>query len=118
MSYLWIRRVLLTVEKTLKMEMEPSFDMWSLGILFYKMATGKNYFNPDVKDAFDIATLLRNASVEQKGRGSLDLYKHEEMKNVKNEDLKHLISWCLEFDPEARPTIDQVLEHPFFISSP
>jgi serine/threonine protein kinase len=37
---------------------------------------------------------------------------------VKDEDLKHLISWCLEFEPDRRPTIDQVMEHAFFSTPP
>ena len=99
------------------MEMEHSFDIWSLGMLFYEMATGQAYFDTTAKDGLAIATKLKNAAVDQtdkEGQGSLDLNKHGDIDQVVDADLKDLIAWCLEIDPAARPNVNEVLHHPFF----
>jgi serine/threonine protein kinase len=96
-------------------KMEKSFDIWSTGILFYKLATGKAYFNKDKKDSFQIAMALKNAAMEQGGQGSLDLNKHGDIDEIVDaEELKDLIQSCLRIDPAERPTIGEVLQHPFF----
>ena len=34
---------------------------------------------------------------------------------TKREDARHLITWCLQSDPERRPTMEQVLAHRFLL---
>ena len=98
-------------------KMEKSFDIWSTGILFYKLATGKAYFNKEIKDGIEIAMALKNAAVQQGQEGSLDLNKHGNIDEIIDADLKDLISSCLKIDPAQRPTIGEVLAHPFFSKS-
>jgi len=96
-------------------KMEKSFDIWSTGILFYKLATGKAYFDKDKKDSIEIAMALKNMAAQQGGQGSLDLNKHGDIDQIVDApELKHLIEACLKMDPAERPTIGQVLQHPYF----
>ncbi|KAL7568095.1 hypothetical protein ACA910_020809 [Epithemia clementina (nom. ined.)] len=119
-----------------QMEMKQSFDIWSLGMLFYKMATGWSYFNTNVDDGLAIVLELKHqqaavrAAAEQAEqsqsprmtttRMTLDLKKHVVMdieeKNVVDPDMRDLIASCLEMDPNHQPTIQQVLDHPFFFT--
>jgi serine/threonine protein kinase len=84
------------------MEMEQNFDVWSLGMLLYELATGTHYFEDKQDCKVQIATTLKNI---------------EEV-NLDNEhidsQLKDLIQQCLTIEPEQRPNVQQVLEHPFF----
>mgnify|MGYP005843655119 CR=1 FL=1 len=85
------------------MEMDYSFDIWSLGMVFYKLATGTGYFNPEMEDRVQIANTLKNGK-------SINLDK------VEDPLMKDLIGKCLNYDAQARPNIDEVLAHPFFNS--
>jgi serine/threonine protein kinase len=84
------------------MEMEQHFDVWSLGMLMYELAIGKHYFEDKQDCKVEIATTLKN--IEEV---NLD---NEQM----DSQLKDLIQQCLTIEPEQRPNLQQVLEHPFF----
>lgn len=84
--------------------LEPSYDIWSLGMMCYEMATGFGYF--DNKSPIQITRALSQL---------------EEV--VIDEDLeldgrmKSLIESCLQVDPKKRPSISQVLVHPYFLTT-
>jgi serine/threonine protein kinase len=88
-------------------QMHLSFDVWSVGMVLYHLAVGEHYFAPrfELTDFVRIFTYLKN---------------HESLKFSKLEAkytdplLKELIVSCLQFEPTARPTIQQVRDHPFF----
>jgi serine/threonine protein kinase len=84
------------------MEMEQNFDVWSLGMLLYELATGKHYFEDKQDCKVEIAMKLKN--IEEV---NLD---NEQM----DSQLKDLIQQCLTIEREQRPNLQQVLEHPFF----
>ena len=99
------------------MEMEPTFDIWSLGMLFYELATGIGYFDTTLKDGVAISTILKNAAMDKavkEGMAGVDLNKHVNFDEVVDPELKKLITWCLTIEPAARPTVDQVLQHAYF----
>jgi serine/threonine protein kinase len=79
--------------------MMQNFDIWSLGMVLYEMSNGEEYFGTE--DELIIANELR----------AMDGV------NWKKEDvdpaMKDLVEMCLTKDPEERPTIEEVLEHPY-----
>ncbi|XP_048845967.1 serine/threonine-protein kinase pim-1-like isoform X1 [Brienomyrus brachyistius] len=65
--------------------------VWSVGVTLYRMVCGtvpyKNFWEALTKP------------LEVPGRVSLDF--------------QHLIRWCLSLDPSDRPTVDQIMSHPW-----
>jgi serine/threonine protein kinase len=84
------------------MEMEQNFDVWSLGMLLYELATGTHYFEDKQDCKVQIATTLKNIEAVNLDNEHID------------SQLKDLIQQCLTIEPEQRPKVQQVLEHPFF----
>ena len=75
-------------------------DVWSIGVLLYTFVVGKPPFETN-----DIKTTYR--------RIRMNAYSFPEHVPL-SEDVKNLISSILITDPTARPTLDQILSHPFF----
>jgi serine/threonine protein kinase len=49
-------------------------------------------------------------------KGQIDLFWKEvetETKIILSEELKHLLTWMFSHDPKGRPTLEQVLNHPW-----
>jgi len=82
---------------------DPSYDMWSLGMLLYEMSTGTAYFAG--KSATLITKTLRNDAFEA------------DVSAVEDDNLRDLVSSCLSKDPKKRPDITQFLLHPYFITT-
>jgi len=82
-------------------EMQQSFDIWSFGMLAYELSTGKNYFD-GICDV-EICKHLKNSP-------------EVDVSRIPSSDLRDLAGRCLTVDPERRPTIREVLNHPFFRS--
>jgi PAS domain S-box-containing protein len=72
----------------------PAQDVWALGILLYTLQFKENPFK--TRDEI-LHRILRIPFIPIQGRESVDL-----------------IAWMLERDQYKRPTIDQILSHPFF----
>lgn len=82
---------------------DPSYDMWSLGMLLYELSTGKPYFAG--KNAAAITKALRSDDFQA------------DVNAVEDDNLRDLILSCLSTDPKKRPDITQFLLHPYFITT-
>uniref|UniRef100_A0A7S2MX87 Protein kinase domain-containing protein n=1 Tax=Helicotheca tamesis TaxID=374047 RepID=A0A7S2MX87_9STRA len=83
--------------------LEPSYDMWSLGMMLYELSVGKPYF--DGKSPIQITKTLRYEGFEA------------DVSAVKDDKLRDLIGQCLKFNPKERPSITAFLLHPYFLTT-
>eukprot|EP00808_Paulinella_micropora_P023868 g70821.t1 len=105
---------------------DPSFDIFSFGVMLYELCSG-NQILPHVTDNLTYEDDLLKLSIWQgidKDRLA-HVFQHatnKEKDAVREaklgldfehicDDMKHLIWWCLQEDPELRPTLKQVLDH-------
>ena len=82
--------------------LQYNYDIWSYGMLLYELANGKGYF--DGKTPIQITKTLRDGP-------TIDV------STINDASLRDLISKCLQLDPTKRPTILQVLLHPYFLTT-
>ena len=80
-----------------------SYDIWSVGMLLYELGTGKSYFEHETSD--EITQMLSSPDFEV------------DLRNVKHSRLRNLIGKCLQTDPRKRPSITEVLLHPYFLTT-
>jgi serine/threonine protein kinase len=93
-----------------KMEMQKSFDIFSLGLLWYEMATGQQYWQ---REFFRDQTECDDAEKIGLGMRWRDEICLEHADEMIETPLKGLIARCLRVKPEDRPMIDEVLAHPY-----
>ncbi|KAH6709584.1 serine/threonine protein kinase, STE family, PAK/STE20-related [Leptodontidium sp. MPI-SDFR-AT-0119] len=89
-------------------EHSPSYgsevDIWAFGSMIFEVATG---YPPNVANGVSYDRLgshLQNHTPRLEGG------------NYSN-NLRRLVAFCLEEDPKARPTIDQVQKHPYILNT-
>lgn len=82
--------------------LQYSYDVWSYGIMLYELATGISPFRGKSP-----AKIMRSLE----GGAAIDLSK------VPDKKLQDLIEDCLEIDPKQRPSIAQILLHPYFLTT-
>lgn len=111
------------------MQMQKELDIFSLGLLWFQMATGRPYWqshfntshDPDDKpDLSAIAMALHNAAnINNNSQGgqhqssSMTLDHDDGAGDMIDPAFKELIAQCLQVDPAQRPTVNQLLRHPF-----
>jgi serine/threonine protein kinase len=83
--------------------LECSYDVWSLGMVFYELSTGKTMFSG--KSPAQITKILK------------DPYFAIDASAIPDDKLRDLVQSCLEIDPRKRPSIGQILLHPFFLTT-
>ena len=96
-------------------EASASVDVWSYGVLLFALGAGRHLFpqdiaNDELADPASKSKLLAwhtitDAELAEVFSGEADA--------AVAEAARHLIRWCLKGDPRERPTIGQVLAHPF-----
>lgn len=90
-------------------ECRKNYDVWSLGMLFYELAVGRNYFRGKSEDA--ILNVLGNVdSITEDGTV-------KGLEAIEDENFRDLVKSCLSIDSKKRPSILQILLHPYFLST-
>jgi len=77
-------------------------DTWAIGVVMYTMLVGTCPFAQNIRCLTKTAKCIMTSVYE--------FPSHLEV----SEDAKDLIACILQTDPSARPSLDQILEHPFF----
>jgi hypothetical protein len=95
---------------------DPSFDMWSFGVLLYLLITGQTLFNNNQEDNLDDQDLIRLCNWTD-GDLQAALRKVHSPRGGKYQPLgRDLLENLLRPDASKRPkTMDEVLDHPFFV---
>lgn len=83
--------------------LDYNYDIWSLGMFLYEISTGKGLF--DKKTPAQITSFLKNADFQA------------DVSAVKDDLLRGLISDCLTTDPKKRPSLTNILLHPYFLTT-
>ncbi|CAJ1958920.1 unnamed protein product [Cylindrotheca closterium] len=85
-----------------KFILDYSYDIWSLGMLYLELASGKGVF--DHKDANEITKLLKG----------LDKIPLDDLEGSGcDPNLRDLIDQCLQKDPRNRPSMSKLMAHPY-----
>ena len=87
--------------------LRPSYDVWSLGLAFYNLSTGRGYF--DGRNPKAITKFLGGGG----GGGGGGIY----VGGIEEKRLRALVKSCLQTDPKKRPNINSILLHPFFTTT-
>lgn len=87
----------------LQFVLQPSYDMWSLGMMLFEISTGSPYF------------FLKPPSVVTKTLSTPSFKPN--VKAIQDLKLRNLVEKCLSIDPNNRPTITQFLLHPYFTTT-
>jgi serine/threonine protein kinase len=80
--------------------LQYNYDIWSLVMLFYEIATGKGFF--EGQTPVQITKSLRDGP-------EIDL------RPIEDPQFRNLVGKCLQLDPRKRPSILQILLHPYFL---
>lgn len=83
-------------------ELNYSYDIWSYGIFLYELSTGEGAF--DDKTPAQVTKALSDPE-------------HEiNVEKVEDPRLRNLVKACLQKEPSKRPSINQIMMHPYFMA--
>lgn len=83
--------------------LEYNYDIWSLGMMLYELNTGRSVFEGISADK--ITKTLKTPEYQV------------DVSLMADEKLRDLVALCLKTDPNQRPSLTQVLLHPFFLTT-
>jgi ankyrin repeat protein/serine/threonine protein kinase len=87
-----------------------SFDVWSLGMVLYQMCTGEQMFTYRLDD---IGQYDRHNLFEWNER-----FRVTKLAKIKNLEARNLAARMLNKEPLSRPSISQILAHPYVSNAP
>ena len=93
-------------------QVNKNYDIWSLGMLFYELSTGKNYFAGQGEGA-----ILTRLATPSKIIDAQDQETVPGLDAIEDDRFRDLVRSCLSIDPKKRPSIEQVLFHPYFLTT-
>jgi len=89
--------------------LDSKVDVWALGCIFaYVLCEGKHPFGEDVITRIDLIRKEKAMLMEKRDMGLFYLYDSQAFA---------VITPMLRTDPSKRPTVEDVLKHPFFMDS-
>jgi len=83
--------------------LDYNYDLWSLGMMLFELSTGRSYFKG--RTPAQITRLLMAEDFVA------------DVSPIEDKLLRDLVEGCLDRRPKKRPNINQVLLHPYFITS-
>jgi serine/threonine protein kinase len=86
-----------SLEQLNEEEAQPSFDIWSIGIILYTLMAKKEPYT-------QIGILKRIEAIKNNERESLSL--------TYSKELRELVDLCLTLDQINRPNIEKILRYP------
>jgi serine/threonine protein kinase len=86
-----------SLEQLNEEEAQPSFDIWSLGIILYTLMAKKEPYT-------QIGILKRIEAIKNNERESLSM--------TYSKELRELVDLCLTLDQINRPNIEKILRYP------
>lgn len=101
---------------------EKAIDTWSFGVVLFEMCSGRTLFNQDVSnddlvDENDCCRLCVWHTISDEELEPVLASKTTKASDAEKIAAKDLVRRCLQGDPALRPTIEDILEHPFLKSS-
>ncbi|MBI1970457.1 protein kinase [Candidatus Woesearchaeota archaeon] len=90
----------------------PEANIWTLGMILYRMATGKNLIEgPEQRAKQDSEEYHRqNAAIYSQIHHFSMI--QEKIRQVKDDDLRRMITWCLKENPsERKGVLDDIVVH-------
>lgn len=89
-----------------RMRVDPSFDMWGLGLVLYEIATGKPFYAAGLTDLEYIRSQLANPEAALARA-------HQKLLSIPPQP-RAMIQRCMSINPADRPTCLDLLQDPYF----